>query len=99
MVDIDIVSDKSVYGKHWKWSSLHKKSTPPEGDKDAALLFPALYLLKQMIKKEKQRCYSLTKCSFSILFKVRGKSNVKDQISALKILSCIEVFLFVKCRV
>ena len=78
MVDVDIVADESVYGKHW-WP-----------DNEAAPLIPAVYLLKTVHKKETQRCHSHTKCSCSVLFKVRGRSNVKDQISALKIWSCID---------
>ena len=49
----------------------------------AAPLIPAVYLLKTVYKKEKQLCHSQTKCSYYILFKVRGRSNVKGQINAL----------------
>ena len=60
-----------------------------EGDKEAAQLISAVYLLKTVDKKEKQQRHSqINWC----LFKVRGRSNVKYQISERKILSCT-VFL------
>ena len=42
--DVDIVADKSMYGKHWK--------TPDKGDKEAAALIPDVYLLKTVLKKK-----------------------------------------------
>ena len=71
------------------------KSAPAEGDKEAALLIPPVYLLKTDHRKEKQCCHSHAKCSYSVLFRVIGRSNVKDQISVLKILTC-NAFFFCK---
>ena len=61
-------------------------------DKEAAPLILAVYLLKTVYKKEKQCCHSHTYCCYSVLFKIRGRSNVKDQINTLKILRCIDFF-------
>ena len=56
-----------------------RSKSPTRGDKEAAPLISVIYLLKTVYKKEA----ALPQLHQLFLFKVRGRSNIKDLISAL----------------